>query len=51
MSNYGFVDGHAKALKPTATNWPKNMWSCNDDGPCNQNVAACLQAVEQMYPG
>ena len=33
-SNYGFCDGHAKALKPTATNNVKNMWTVADDGPC-----------------
>ncbi len=29
-SNWLFVDGHAKALKPLATATPYNMWLCNN---------------------
>jgi len=51
VSNYGFCDGHAKAMKPTATNWPSNMWTSHIDGPCDtQNLGPTLQALEAMYP-
>ena len=31
--NFLFCDGHVKAMKPIATGSPKNLWSCEDDGP------------------
>ena len=31
-SNYLFTDGHVKALKPTVTGTPANMWSIEEDG-------------------
>jgi len=31
--NFLFADGHVKAIRPSATGSPKNMWSCEDDGP------------------
>ena len=31
-TNYLFVDGHVKALKPLATGTPVNMWTIEDDG-------------------
>lgn len=31
--NWLFCDGHVKAMKPLATAQPKNLWSCEDDGP------------------
>jgi prepilin-type N-terminal cleavage/methylation domain-containing protein/prepilin-type processing-associated H-X9-DG protein len=37
-SNYLFVDGHVKALRPTATNKTKNMWTIEDDA----NMATTL---------
>ena len=30
--NFLFCDGHAKALKPSTTASPKNMWTIQDDG-------------------
>jgi prepilin-type N-terminal cleavage/methylation domain-containing protein/prepilin-type processing-associated H-X9-DG protein len=30
--NFLFVDGHVKALKPSATGTPVNMWSIEEDG-------------------
>jgi prepilin-type processing-associated H-X9-DG protein len=52
VGNYGFCDGHAKALKPTATNLGQNMWTIEDDGPCTgQNMPAALAAIEAAYPG
>lgn len=52
LGNYGFCDGHAKALKPSATNNPLNLWtSMGNDGPCTQNTAACLTAVEARWSG
>ncbi len=40
--NYGFCDGHAKAMKPTMTNLTSNMWSIEDDGPCGPSDASHL---------
>jgi prepilin-type N-terminal cleavage/methylation domain-containing protein/prepilin-type processing-associated H-X9-DG protein len=52
QSNYGFCDGHAKSMKPTATNNPLNLWtSMGNDGPCAQNLGAHLQAVETKWSG
>ncbi len=52
QSNYGFCDGHAKSLKPTATNNPLNLWtSMAADGPCTQSMGACLVAVEAKWSG
>ena len=31
-TNFLFVDGHVKAMKPTATGTPVNMWTIEDDG-------------------
>ena len=31
VSDYAFCDGHAKAMKPTATILDQNMWSIEDD--------------------
>jgi prepilin-type N-terminal cleavage/methylation domain-containing protein/prepilin-type processing-associated H-X9-DG protein len=49
QSNYGFCDGHAKALKPTATD-PlngQNMWSVEDDtGSSGSTLMQTLQAAE-----
>jgi prepilin-type N-terminal cleavage/methylation domain-containing protein/prepilin-type processing-associated H-X9-DG protein len=51
QSNYGFCDGHAKSLKPTATNNPMNLWSSDNGGPCTQSMGACLVAVEAKWSG
>jgi prepilin-type N-terminal cleavage/methylation domain-containing protein/prepilin-type processing-associated H-X9-DG protein len=31
-ANFLFADGHVKAMKPTATGTPVNMWTCEADG-------------------
>ena len=50
QSNYGFCDGHAKSMKPTATNSPLNLWtSMAADGPCAQSMGQCLPAVETKW--
>lgn len=47
MGNYLFVDGHVKALKPTATNTGRNMWTFEDDGPASGTfLNTCLPAAE-----
>ncbi len=33
VGNYGFVDGHAKAMTPGATIIGQNMWTIQDDDP------------------
>ena len=45
QSNYGFCDGHAKSLMPTATNLTQNMWSVEDDGAC-AGMTTILAAAE-----
>ena len=45
--NFLFADGHVKALKPTATGTPVNMWTIEDDGagPTSlQDLLAAWQA-------
>lgn len=54
MSNYSFIDGHAKSLKPTATATPTNMWTIENDGPPvgnppNTNLMYALQSTEAYY--
>ena len=52
LGNYGFVDGHAKAMKPTATNLVQNMWTIEDDGPCTTQVLGqALPEIERLWPG
>ena len=43
-SNYLFVDGHVKAMKPTATGTPFNMWISNNPN----NVAAPAPLLTQL---
>lgn len=31
MGTYGFVDGHVKLMKPTATTIPVNLWDINNN--------------------
>ncbi len=46
--NYLFIDGHVKALKPTATNLVRNMWTFEDDGPASGTMLnTCLPAAER----
>jgi prepilin-type N-terminal cleavage/methylation domain-containing protein/prepilin-type processing-associated H-X9-DG protein len=48
--NYLFIDGHVKALKPTATNRERNMWTFQDDGPATSSsilLTSCLPAAEK----
>ncbi len=50
QTNYGFCDGHAKSLMPTATNLTRNMWSIQDDGPATtQNLPGWLSGTEQDF--
>ncbi len=64
MFNLLFADGHAKAMKPTATEAPVNMWGYFSDNPgtCNTgslaqlncqttsaNALAVLNNLEQAY--
>ena len=52
LGNYGFGDGHAKAMKPTATNSGQNMWTIEDDGPCTtQTLGQALPEIERLFPG
>ena len=54
LSNYLFCDGHVKALKPTATGTPINMWNINNTtvwngtspGPAPTNLQTALAAQE-----
>jgi len=49
VGNYGFCDGHAKAMKPTATIIGQNMWSIQDDDPTTNNhglLIPVMQAAE-----
>jgi prepilin-type N-terminal cleavage/methylation domain-containing protein/prepilin-type processing-associated H-X9-DG protein len=52
QSNYGFCDGHAKSMMPTATNLTQNMWTIQDDGPAVSgcNLPGWLSGTEQYYP-
>jgi prepilin-type N-terminal cleavage/methylation domain-containing protein/prepilin-type processing-associated H-X9-DG protein len=42
--NFLFVDGHAKALKPSATGTPINMWTIEDDGAAPATLTLLLDA-------
>ena len=37
-TNFLFTDGHVKAMKPTATGSPRNMWTVEDDGIAPANL-------------
>jgi prepilin-type N-terminal cleavage/methylation domain-containing protein/prepilin-type processing-associated H-X9-DG protein len=52
-SNYGFCDGHASALMPTATNLTVNMWTITNSAPCAAgNLPGWLVGTEsQTGPG
>jgi len=39
-ANFLFADGHVKAMKPTATFSPKNMWTMQEDGALAGSEAA-----------
>jgi prepilin-type N-terminal cleavage/methylation domain-containing protein/prepilin-type processing-associated H-X9-DG protein len=45
-SNWLFADGHVKAMKPTATASPKNMWTVEDDGIGPGNLRGNLRTAE-----
>ncbi|MGV3723251.1 MAG: DUF1559 domain-containing protein [Actinomycetota bacterium] len=61
-STYMFADGHVKAMKPTQTGSPNNMWGHMDSGVCAavSNSVNCdvpeptmmtgLQQLEAAYP-
>lgn len=44
QANYGFCDGHAKAMTPSATIAAQNMWTITDDGP-PAPTSSCYLAV------
>ncbi len=51
MSIYVFADGHAKAMKPTATIQPLNMWVINNQAttpPSNEFRTALMNAQTAM---
>ena len=43
-TNYLFVDGHVKAIKPLATVTPVNMWTIEDDGAAPATLQSYLGA-------
>jgi prepilin-type N-terminal cleavage/methylation domain-containing protein/prepilin-type processing-associated H-X9-DG protein len=43
-TNFLFADGHVKALKPTATVTPTNMWNITNAAPSNGNLISWMQA-------
>ncbi len=44
--NFLFADGHVKALKPTATGSPVNMWNVEEDNDANPTLMSRLGAWE-----
>jgi prepilin-type N-terminal cleavage/methylation domain-containing protein/prepilin-type processing-associated H-X9-DG protein len=46
MPNYLFADGHVKAMKPTRTARPYNMWVIEEDRRMADNLYAQLQEAE-----
>lgn len=48
-SNYLFADGHVKALKPTQTFQPLNMWY-RDNAPLSAAGQNVLRRAEQLFP-
>lgn len=48
-SNYLFVDGHVKALRPLQTISPISMWS-RADLTAEPNTVANLEGIEKIYP-
>ncbi len=46
VGNYGFVDGHAKAMKPTATIIGQNMWSIENDNPTTDNYGILIPTMQ-----
>jgi prepilin-type N-terminal cleavage/methylation domain-containing protein/prepilin-type processing-associated H-X9-DG protein len=50
MTNYVFADGHAKALKPTATGHPINMWAVNQQNyPAPPLLMTYLTNLERYW--
>jgi prepilin-type N-terminal cleavage/methylation domain-containing protein/prepilin-type processing-associated H-X9-DG protein len=50
MGNYIFGDGHAKAMKPTATGRPINMWGLNKQNePAPDALMVHLQNAENYW--
>ena len=48
QTNYGFLDGHAKSMMPTATNTGQNMWTIEDDAAATTgcNLPGWLSGTE-----
>ena len=46
--NFLFCDGHAKALKPSTTASPKNMWTIQDDLAAVSNSALRINAWQEL---
>lgn len=48
--NYLFADGHVKAMKPSQTHTPKNMWTVGDDGATmDAGTSGCLNLAEAYW--
>ena len=59
VSNYLFCDGHVKAMHPSATGIPLNMWNASNTsnygdastGPAGSNLITALQSDDQWVAG
>jgi prepilin-type N-terminal cleavage/methylation domain-containing protein/prepilin-type processing-associated H-X9-DG protein len=50
LTDYVFADGHAKALKPTATGYPINMWAVNkQDEPAPELLMRYLRDIQEYW--
>jgi len=48
-TNYLFADGHVKAMKPTATGFPLNLWNLrNTTSPAGPNPGPAYGRMQQM---
>lgn len=43
--NFLFADGHVKALKPSATGTPYNMWNIEEDNDANGSYSALMERL------
>jgi prepilin-type N-terminal cleavage/methylation domain-containing protein/prepilin-type processing-associated H-X9-DG protein len=48
-TNFLFADGHVKAMKPTKTVSPKNMWTVEDDGVAPANLRSNVSRAEALF--
>ncbi|RYG64017.1 DUF1559 domain-containing protein [bacterium] len=47
-ANFLFADGHVKALKPSATGSPVNMWNVEETGDADANLQGILDSWEAV---